>query len=77
MVGPDLARGFSAQGAGTVTTEPDTFEEDVEAWLETAACEDECLDRAAGGSECKAKCMRWVLAVESVRRGNKNGEEGE
>lgn len=41
---------------------------DTQAWLDSAACEHECRDRQAGGSECHDRCERWLQAIEAWRR---------
>ena len=39
---------------------------DTKAWLDSAACDDECLDRLSGGRECKDRCDRWLKACAAV-----------
>ena len=43
-------------------------DDDAQAWINAAACEGECRDRAAGGSECRDKCDRWLRACEAWRK---------
>lgn len=44
-----------------------TSDTDTHAWLVSAACEDECRDRAAGGLECYGMCERYLQAYEAWR----------
>lgn len=41
---------------------------DTQAWLDSAACQEECRDRAAGGMECRDRCERWLQAIEAWRK---------
>lgn len=43
-------------------------DDDTQEWLLSAACEDECRDRAAGGRECRDMCDRYLRAVEAWRK---------
>lgn len=45
-----------------------TSDTDTKAWLDSAACEQECRDRAAGGPECRDKCEQWLQACEAWKR---------
>lgn len=45
-----------------------TSDDDTKAWLDSAACQDECRDRLAGGLECRDTCERYLRAVETWRK---------
>lgn len=45
-----------------------TDDTDTKAWLDSAACEHECRDRATGGPECRDMCERYLRAVEAWRK---------
>lgn len=49
---------------------------DTQAWIDAAACPDECRDRAAGGLECRDRCDRWLRAIESWRRSTPERRSG-
>lgn len=42
--------------------------DDDQAWLDSARCDEECLDAMQSGRACRGTCDRYIRACEALRR---------